>query len=60
MTIIKNKDIVAEKLSFVSGKLKYVTRIMKRNPDDTKAIEHIISCKNILEKILEEYIEKDT
>lgn len=59
MVIIRNKDVVAEKLNFVSRKLKYVTRIMKRNPDDTKATEHIVLCKNILEKILEDDIKKD-
>ena len=51
MVTIRDKDSVAEKLNFVSGKLKYVTRIMKRNADDTRAMEHIIACKNILEEI---------
>lgn len=58
MLIMRNKDYVAEKLLFVARKLKLVTRIMKYNPDDTRAVEYIISCKNRLEKILEEDIER--
>lgn len=54
MLIMKNKDNVAETLRFVARKMKLTTRIMKRNPDDTKAIANIILCKQLLREIIEE------
>ncbi len=58
MTIIKNKDVVAEKLRFIARKMKYTTRMMKRNTDDTKAIANIILCEHLLREIIEENTDK--
>ena len=58
MLVIKNKDKVAETLHFVARKMKLTTRIMKRNPDDTRAIANILLCKQLLQEILEENTDK--
>ena len=54
MLIIKNKDSVAEKLKLVARQLKYTTRMMKHQTDDTKVIENIIACEQLLGMIIEE------
>lgn len=58
MVTIDDKNIVAEKLKFVSRKLAYTVRIMKRQADDTKAVENISLCESLLKEILEENTRK--
>lgn len=54
MLIIKNKYDVADTMKFVARNLKYTTRIMKHNADDTKAMANIILCEHLLREIIEE------
>lgn len=54
MLIMKRKDDVAETMKFVARNLKYTTRIMKHNADDTKAMANIILCEHLLREIIEE------
>lgn len=54
MLMIKKKNDVEETMKFVARNLKYTTRIMKHNADDTKAMANIILCEHLLREIIEE------